>query len=234
MIYKILIIIAIVSSFVLHQRTEVNYLAEHSAINFIELKESIVIIEDIRNSSRGGGVIVSPEGLIVTSNHLINGDSCIVDKTHVSIPIDIKVKVGIRIYNDIETLYIDKHSDIAILKINSDKKNFKYVSIGEYKDLKVGQEVIVIGHPLGYIYSIGKGIISKFVMTSRGNIYIQTDALINPGNSGGGMFNKKSELIGIVSSMVLSKGIPSGIGNAAASTSFKEVILEIKKKKLDK
>lgn len=140
-------------------------------------------------SGAGSGVIVSPDGYIITNNHVVENAS----------------KIVVRLKNqktyDAELIGHDAESDLAVIKIN--EKNLNAVVYGNSKDVKVGQISLIIGNPLGKLGgTVTLGIISavdrNITIDGHSMSLIQTDASVNPGNSGGGMFNDKGQLIGIV------------------------------------
>ena len=141
-------------------------------------------------SGAGSGVIISDNGYIVTNNHVINGAS--------------KINVTLRNGTTYEAKLVGTASptlDVALIKI--DAKNLKFAKTGNSDTLAVGQEIVVIGNPLGQLGgSVTDGIISALNrdLTIDGTTMnlLQTNAAINPGNSGGGMFNSQGELIGII------------------------------------
>lgn len=146
--------------------------------------KATVSINAVNNGkpSSGAGIIINPEGLILTSGHVI-GDATIV---YVSLENGTKFKAQV-------IARTGKSDDIAMLKINSPKP-LPTVPLASSSGLKVGQKVLAIGHPYGFEHTLTTGIISRLdVKRNR----IQTDAAINPGCSGGPLLNSKGELIGI-------------------------------------
>jgi len=157
-------------------------------------KDSIVTIKVAKKTSRkdtvGTGVIVDERGYIVTNRHVI--------ANHV----EIKVVLADNTLCLAEVDFEDESNDLAVLKISASRK-LKALPLGPATDLMVGEEVIAIGHPYGYINTVSKGIISatgREVEMPGGVILkdlIQITASINPGNSGGPLLNINGELIGI-------------------------------------
>lgn len=158
----------------------------------------------------GSGVIISDDGYIITNNHVICDDS----GSNVAETITVRLTTGEEykatvIGNDVD-------SDIAVLKI--DAKNLTFAVAGNSDNLAVGEEVVVVGNPLGELGgTVTNGIISSTEREMEVNgitmNLIQTNAAVNPGNSGGGMFNMKGELIGIVNAKSSGLGI-EGLGFA--------------------
>ena len=143
-------------------------------------------------SGIGSGVIFSNDGYIVTNLHILSGQKIIV-----------KTNDGKNFPASI--IGVDKNTDIAVLKIQSDEK-LEPINFADSDNLKIGDRVLAIGNPYGIGISVSNGIISA---TGRdyGNPYlqlIQTDAAINPGNSGGALINENGNLIGI-NSKIFSK-----------------------------
>jgi serine protease Do len=140
-----------------------------------------------REESLGSGVILTPDGIILTNNHVVDGAS------------DIKVMLSDRKEYSAKVIGADKASDIAVLKI--DATGLPVLPLGDSSKLKVGDIVFAIGEPFGLQGSATQGIISA---TGRGNQgieqigdFIQTDASINPGNSGGALIDLHGDLVGI-------------------------------------
>lgn len=165
---------------------------------FIESDED----EEI-NENYGSGVVISPNGIVVTNEHLI------------SKAINIKVKFLNGKEFDAYVLGSDPEYDIALLKIIGDN-NFPYLKIHKKKTVRVGERAIVIGNPYGLSNSVTVGVISALGRNLRidNRVYvnlIQTDAAINPGNSGGVLMDVDGNPIGIVTA-IYSEG--KGIGFA--------------------
>ncbi len=147
------------------------------------------------NSTRGtgSGVILKPDGIILTSNHVVEG----------AYRINVTLQGG-RTY-PAEIVGEDKFSDLAVLKIEA--KDLRTVSFGATEKIRPGDWVLAVGSPLGLDHSVTLGIVSALNREAKGlNTFgarsgavrfIQTDAAINPGNSGGPLVNLKGEVIGI-------------------------------------
>jgi serine protease Do len=170
--------------------------------------------------SLGSGFIISPDGYIVTNNHLIQGagGSGVVDTVTVT-TIDRK-EYPARIVGRDET------SDLALLKI--DGTNLPFVQWGDSTKARVGDWVLAIGDPYGVGSTVTAGIISALhrAITNVGayDRYIQTDAAINMGNSGGPMFDLNGNVIGINSALISPTGASVGIGLAIPAELAKPVI----------
>ena len=184
------------------------------------LKASSVWSYQYVQSGAGSGVIVGKYSsadesgyYIVTNAHVIEGAS----SNSIAERISITLRDGTQ-YKNVEVQGYDTDYDIAILKIKETKKLNCAVWINDDSLLKVGEEVVVIGNPLGNLGgSVTNGIISAIgrEVNVEGNTMslIQTNATINPGNSGGGLFNMNGYLIGIVNAKSSGTGI-EGIGFA--------------------
>ena len=170
--------------------------------------------------SLGSGFIISPDGYIVTNNHLIQGanGTGVVDTVTV-ITTDRK-EYAARIVGRDET------SDLALLKI--DGHNLPFVQWGDSTKARVGDWVLAIGNPYGLGGSVTAGIISALHRGITGvgayDRYIQTDAAINMGNSGGPMFDLNGNVIGINSALISPTGASVGIGLAIPAEAAKPVI----------
>lgn len=148
----------------------------------------------------GSGVIVREDGIIVTNNHVVGEDAREAD-----IRLSDKSNMIARVIGR------DKETDIAVLKIESDRK-FPVAHFGDSNALKVGQWVLAVGNPMGLDRTVTLGVISGIgrerLNLSRYENFIQTDAAINPGNSGGPLFNLRGEVIGINTAIIhMAQGI---------------------------
>ena len=162
----------------------------------------------------GSGFIISPDGYIVTNNHVIDKAKKIV----------VTLKDGRKF--DAKVIGSDAEIDIALLKINA--KNLKYVPLGNSDKVKVGEWVIAIGNPLMYDHTVTAGIISAKgrKLGSGLESFLQTDAAINFGNSGGPLVNMAGEVIG-VNTAISAQG--QNIGFAVPINMVKEVLPDLKK-----
>ncbi|MBS1849783.1 MAG: Do family serine endopeptidase [Acidobacteria bacterium] len=155
----------------------------------------------------GSGVIISPDGYIVTNNHVVDG------------AVDIRVTMTDRRVLAAKLVGTDPLTDLAVLKV--DGKNLPSVPWGDSTKLHPGQSVLAFGNPLGFRFTVTRGIVSAlnrpnpFAADRRApGQFIQTDAAINPGNSGGPLVNAHGEVIGINTFLVSSSGSFSGMGFA--------------------
>jgi serine protease Do len=173
---------------------------------------------DQREQDLGSGVIVSPEGYILTNNHVVDGAT------------DIRVTFSDKRELKAKVVGTDPKADIAVLKVEG--SNFPTITIGDSSKVQVGDYALAIGDPFGVGQTVTMGIVSA---TNRGNLgiedyedFIQTDAPINPGNSGGALINDRGELIGI-NTAILSHGSGGneGIGFAVPVNVAREVMDQI-------
>jgi serine protease Do len=165
----------------------------------------------------GSGVIISPDGYIVTNNHVIDG------------AVDIRVTMTDRRILPAKLIGADPLTDLAVIKI--DAANLPSVPLGDSTQLHPGQTVPAFGNPLGFRFTVTRGIVSAL---NRPNPYaadrrspgqfIQTDAAINPGNSGGPLVNAHGEVVGINTFLVSETGGFSGMGFAIPAQIVKPTV----------
>lgn len=160
-----------------------------------------------KEQSLGSGVIVSPDGYIITNNHVIEQAD------------EIRVTLFDKRSFKAKVIGADNKTDVAIVKI--DAENLYAVQWGDSDKLQVGEFVLAIGNPYGLSHTVTMGIISA---VGRANVgiadyedFIQTDAAINPGNSGGPLVNTKGEVVGINTAIFSRSGGYQGIGFAVPS-----------------
>jgi serine protease Do len=172
-----------------------------------------------RQRGMGSGVIVNPDGYILTNNHVIDGAN------------DIKI-----VFHDgrelkARVIGADPKTDIALLKV--EEKNLPVLAFADSSQVQVGDIALAIGNPLGVGQTVTMGIISA---TGRGNLgiedyedFIQTDAAINPGNSGGALINARGELIGINTAILSRSGGNQGVGFAVPANLARHIMSQISK-----
>jgi serine protease Do len=170
--------------------------------------------------SLGSGFIVSPDGYVVTNNHLIQGVNGTGTVDTVTVITTDRKEYPARIVGRDET------SDLALLKIEG--RNLPFVQWGDSTKARVGDWVLAIGNPYGLGGTVTAGIISALHRGITGvgayDRYIQTDAAINMGNSGGPMFDLNGNVIGINSALISPTGASVGIGLAIPAEAAKPVI----------
>ncbi len=156
----------------------------------------------------GSGVIISPDGYILTNNHVVNG------------AVNIQVTLDDRRVFPAKLVGADKLTDLAVLKIDATKLPF--IGWGNSQNLHPGQTVLAFGSPFGYFrFSVTRGIVSAINRPNpftndprKPGGFIQTDAAINPGNSGGPLVNARGELVGINTFIISNSGSFAGAGFA--------------------
>ncbi|MBI3441228.1 MAG: Do family serine endopeptidase [Proteobacteria bacterium] len=167
-------------------------------------------------NSLGSGVIVDPNGVIATNNHVIK------DATEINV-----VTADGREFAA-QKLLADARTDLAILKIDTKGEKLPVLELTDSDAVQVGDIVLAIGNPFGVGQTVTSGIVSGLARTDVGvsdySFFIQTDAAINPGNSGGALVDMQGRLIGINSAIFSSSGGSLGIGFAIPSNMVKTII----------
>lgn len=162
------------------------------------------------NTSTGSGSIISPDGLVITNEHVIreakNGAVKIINSDG-------------KTYNG-QVLTIDRKNDLALVRISSSDR-FSSLTFADRDGILVGQKVFAIGSPFGLSGTLTTGILSR--VATNGDL--QTDARLNPGNSGGPLLNSRGEIIGVNKAILSADGRSnSGIGFATSAINTKEFI----------
>ncbi len=162
----------------------------------------------------GSGVIVSPEGYILTNNHVVEGAD------------DIEVILNDRRRTRAKVIGTDPDTDLAVLKISLDR--LPVIVLGSSDSLQVGDQVLAIGNPFGVGQTVTSGIVSALGRNQLGintfENFIQTDAAINPGNSGGALVDVQGHLMGINTAIYSRSGGSMGIGFAIPVTTARQVL----------
>ena len=155
----------------------------------------------------GSGVIISPDGYIITNNHVIDGAT------------DIKVTLSDRRILPAKLIGADPLTDLAVIKIEG--SNFPNIPLGDSSQLHPGQSVLAFGNPFGFRFTVTRGIVSALNRPNPYNDdprkpgqYIHTDAAINQGNSGGPLVNARGEVVGINTFLISPSGSFAGMGFA--------------------
>ena len=169
--------------------------------------------------SAGSGVILEPNGYIVTNNHVVEG------ATQITVTLSDRREFPAKIIGT------DPKTDLAIIKIEA--KDLSSMKWADYDELQVGDVVLAVGSPFGLSSTVTMGIISAL---GRGNVgiadyedFIQTDAAINPGNSGGALVNLQGKLIGINTAIFSRTGGSEGIGFAIPSSIATDIVESLTK-----
>jgi serine protease Do len=182
-------------------------------------------------NSTGSGIIMSPDGYILTNAHVVKGAHSVKVQLNVRAENEARQQ-GDRSYNRPITatlVGVDRDSDLAVIKI--DRKNLPYLTFGDSDDLKQGQVVLALGNPLGLDNSVSMGVvsaISRQIKPDDPMVYIQTDAPINPGNSGGPLVDTEGHVVGINTFILTQSGGSEGIGFAIPSGIAREVYTQLK------
>jgi serine protease Do len=159
--------------------------------------------------SLGSGVIVAPDGLVVTNNHVVQGAD------------QILVALADRREYPAKLVFSDARLDLALLRIDTKGAALPVVRMGDSDRAEVGDITIAIGNPYGVGQTVTTGIVSAIARTGIGvsdwQFFIQTDAAINPGNSGGALLDGQGRLIGINTAIFSRSGGSNGIGFAIPS-----------------
>jgi Do/DeqQ family serine protease len=162
----------------------------------------------------GSGVIVSPEGYILTNNHVIEGAA------------EIQVTLSDSRRTTAQLIGADPDTDLAILRIKLDR--LPVITLGNSDTAQVGDRVLAIGNPFGVGQTVTSGIVSALGRNQLGintfENFIQTDAAINPGNSGGALVDVNGNLIGINTAIYSRSGGNMGIGFAIPVSTARQVL----------
>lgn len=172
--------------------------------------------EDYRYSRTGSGVIISPDGYVVTSNHIVENIKA--EDIEISLPDG-------RTFEKVALIGTDELTDLAVLKIQ-EGSSLPHLEWGNSDDVEPGDHVLAVGNPLEFNNSVSQGIISaKHRTINKAAIedLIQTTAMINPGNSGGALVDLDGKLIGINMAIATSTGLWSGLGFAIPSKTARDV-----------
>lgn len=171
----------------------------------------------------GSGVIISPDGYIVTNNHVI------ADAERLEVTLNDNRNFNATVVGS------DPDTDLALIKI--DAPDLHVIPMGNSEDLRVGEWVLAVGNPFGFTSTVTSGIVSAKARNisssvgepSRGGIesYIQTDAAVNRGNSGGALVNLKGELIGINTAIYSQTGTYAGCSFAIPTSIVQKVVNDI-------
>ena len=165
----------------------------------------------------GSGILISPDGYIVTNNHVVEGAT------------EIRVTMNNRQAYTAKLIGTDPLTDLAVIKISG--SDFPSVPWGNSTELRPGQTVLAFGNPFGFRFTVTRGIVSGLNRQNpdasdprRPGGFIQTDAAINPGNSGGALVDARGQVIGINTFLISPSGSFSGMGFAIPSQIAKPVV----------
>ena len=170
----------------------------------------------------GSGVVISPDGYIVTNNHVVEGAD------RITVTFNDKRKMEAKVIGTAPS------TDLALIKV--DAKDLPYLVYGNSDDLKVGEWVLAVGNPFNLTSTVTAGIVSAKarninILGSRSSIesFIQTDAAVNRGNSGGALVNTKGELVGINAAIASHTGVYEGYSFAIPVNIVKKVVDDLMK-----
>jgi len=169
----------------------------------------------------GSGSILDARGHILTNHHVVAN----AQKLEVTLADESKWPAKL--------IGSDPDNDLAVIKIEAPREKLKVVSMGDSKNLRIGQKVLAIGNPFGLQRTLTTGVISSLGRTIRSDAgtliedIIQTDAAINPGNSGGPLLNSEGEIIGINTAIISQSGGSVGIGFAIPVNTAKRLIPDL-------
>jgi serine protease Do len=173
------------------------------------------------SASTGSGVIVSPDGYIVTNNHVIEESE------------NIEVTLNDRREYPAKIIGRDPSTDLALLKIKAE--NLPYLELGNSDSLRVGEWVLAVGNPFNLESTVTAGIVSAKgrsidILEGQDRIesFIQTDAAVNPGNSGGALVNTNGELVGINTAIITRSGRYEGYSFAVPANLVRKVIKDLR------
>lgn len=166
----------------------------------------------------GSGVIITPDGYIVTNNHVIEGAN------------ELEVTLNNNQTYEAKVIGSDPISDIALIKIDAD--NLEYIPFGDSDNVRLGEWVLAVGNPFNLKSTVTAGIVSAKArdLNASDNTpqsFIQTDAAINPGNSGGALVNINGELIGINTAITSQTGSYIGYAFAIPSNNARKIVEDI-------
>jgi serine protease Do len=183
--------------------------------------------------SSGSGVIVDPDGYIVTNAHVVG----FARRVQVILPLPADKRVAFKSVLKpagklvpAQVIGADRETDLAVLKI--DEKGLKALRFADSENLRQGQLVFALGSPFGLENTVTMGVVSSPARQIRPDhpmIYVQTDAPINPGNSGGPLVDADAQLVGINTFIVSTSGTSGGVGFAAPSNIVRSVYEQIRR-----
>jgi Do/DeqQ family serine protease len=174
-----------------------------------------------RQQNLGSGVIISPDGYVVTNNHVVDGAEAI------------QARLTDKRQFEAEVVGTDETTDLAVIKVDG-PTDFPVLPIGNSERVEVGDWVVAIGNPFRLTSTVTAGIVSALgrqlrIIDSNFGIenFIQTDAAINPGNSGGALVNLDGELVGINTAIASRTGAYEGYGFAIPSALMERVVTDL-------
>jgi serine protease Do len=187
-----------------------------------------------REQALGSGVIIDPEGYIITNAHVVKGAHRVRVLLTAPAPGESQVRATLGLTDrippmDAKIVGVSDSEDIALLKV--DGKNLPTLPFANYTNLKKGQLVLAFGNPEGLENSVTMGVVSAVARQANPGeplVYIQTDAPINPGNSGGPLVNTDGEIVGINTFILSESGGSQGLGFAIPSNVVQFVYAQLR------
>ena len=182
-------------------------------------------------NSSGSGIILSPDGYILTNSHVVKGAHTLRVQLNVRTAAELTERGYKGVNRSIPATIagVDRETDLAVIKI--DLKDLPYLEFGDSNALKQGQLVLALGNPLGLDNSVSLGVVSavsRQLKPDDAMAYIQTDAPINPGNSGGPLVDSDGHVVGINTFILTQSGGSEGIGFSIPSNVAKVVYAQLK------
>lgn len=182
-----------------------------------------------REQSTGSGVVVDPDGYIVTNAHVVKGavKTKVLLVSSVTAPAEDATDLE---GEDAKIVGVDEESDLAVLKI--EKKGLPFLKFMNSDQLRQGDLVLAIGAPFGLRNSVSFGVVSapsRAIGEENPMVYVQTDASINPGNSGGALVNMNGSLAGLNTFIVSQSGGNEGLGFAIPANTVRDVYRQLRK-----
>ncbi len=167
-------------------------------------------------NSLGSGVIVRPEGIVITNHHVIKKAD------------QIRVVLSDRRELEAKVILADEKTDLAVLRLQDVEGSLPFLKLRDSDDLEVGDLVLAIGNPFGVGQTVTGGIVSALARAAGGvsdfSFFIQTDAAINPGNSGGALITMDGRLVGVNTAIYSRSGGSQGIGFAIPANMVARII----------
>ncbi len=172
---------------------------------------SPAVVTIIGGNNTGSGSIISPEGLVITNEHVVRMARGGV--------VGVQTSNGQRYTGQV--LATDAANDLALIQLRTSER-LPYIRLASSEGIQVGQQVFAIGSPFGLSGTLTTGILSR--IANNGDL--QTDAVLNPGNSGGPLLNSQGELIGVNKAILANQGGNTGIGFATSATVARQFVAQ--------
>jgi len=173
---------------------------------------SPAVVTIIGGNNTGSGSIISPEGLVITNEHVV--------RMARGGLVSVQTSNGQR-YNG-QVLATDATNDLALIQLRTNER-LPFIRLAQSDGIQVGQQVFAIGSPFGLSGTLTTGILSR--IANNGDL--QTDAVLNPGNSGGPLLNSQGELIGVNKAILANQGGNTGIGFATSATIARQFVAQV-------